>query len=663
VPDFVLDSSWVYHGRPGTDFEKIPGTSSELWSWTSQSPRGICLALPRWETLAVPEVAKAFGVICQGFDSSKACFWDNRLGSSPMEPPKQKVNPMVGDPGGAGYLLDSQIFVGGAELATNVRAGFSAPLICSDCHAGGNAFVVHPEDQAFEHLLQDTTRKRRMKTASRWYEPIVPSGWPRNLRRERRLAGTMSTASCAACHRVGHPEADELPEVSYALSGFCSVLRSATARPPVVGQFKQPTMPSPAPVSQAAHDQFKGHIDALDSWCNISAPTAKGQIVNSEAGYDDVGHISPPVVRSPLFTCGEGVEVGGFVPGAKVTLVVTSTSGASTTLSATTSDTDSRVDFALPQPLSGGDTVKATQEWNGISSGDSQPVIAADYPDNTGSLPAPTFDGDEVYSCTDSISVRSIPGSSITVTHQGVTGVSGAPGNGWLLVGVFSPAPWPTPWQNGDRFEAQARLECMSGGQVHSWVSPSTMLRVQPPPSVLNQPTFEPAQAYEGQTILGLRNVTYGSFSVVTRSVPAPAIGLGRTVAAPDGWGANLDVRTTPLGRPVALGERFTANASLSCSGLVSVSVTTPEVRPCSEMPPPEVAAPKDGDRFVIVLQSMPGARIRVFRGVNTEIGDGQGPVVGLSSPVMAGEDLKVTQTAGTCSNDLAFQIRVLGGM
>jgi hypothetical protein len=46
---------------------------------------------------------------------------------------------------------------------------------------------------------------------------------------------------------------------------------------------------------------------------------------------------------------------------------------------------------------------------------------------------------------------------------------------------------------------------------------------------------------------------------------------------------------------------------------------------------------------------------------VNTEIGDGQGPVVAF--PVIAREDLKVTQTVGMCSNDLAFQIRVLGGM
>ncbi len=360
-----------------------------------------------------------------------------------------------------------------------------------------------------------------------------------------------------------------------------------------------------------------------------------------------------------MFTCGGGVAVGGFIPGAKITISVTnSITGVVTTLSATSSEGASLVDFDLPQPLAQGDFVEATQDWNGLLSAPSARATAQDYPEVD--LPAPTFDGDEVYACADSLSVRATPGAAITVTHQGVGPTTATPGNGWFLIGVFSPAPWATPWQAGQAFEAEARLECVSGGQPRSWVSPKASLTVTTAPLPLKPPSWEPAQAYAGQAILGLRNVTYGAFSLVDRSSPMPAMSLGRTVPAPDGWGANLDVRLTPLGRVINANERFSAKASLSCPG-TSIVVSTPPVRPCSEMPAPEIAAPRVGAQSVIVLQAMPGARIRVFDASDAEIADGQGPVLRLTRPLGVGDVLRVTQTAGQCSNGKAFQIAALG--
>jgi hypothetical protein len=163
VPTNILDSTWVNHGFLRNVFE-TPSLDAELWSWTSTSPRGICLALPRWVPLASPGEAKALGVICQGFDSSKACFWDNLQN---QYPPRSAA-------GNAGYLLDSSLFVGGAALEGNAGQ-------CSDCHAGANAFAVHPNDPAFEDLILDQFREDMMKTASGWYEPIVPKGLANEL--------------------------------------------------------------------------------------------------------------------------------------------------------------------------------------------------------------------------------------------------------------------------------------------------------------------------------------------------------------------------------------------------------------------------------------------------------------------------------------------------
>jgi hypothetical protein len=89
--------------------------------------RGLCIALPR----RVPgtNIASAIGIICQGNNSSKACFWDTRAGSSVPVTPSSPI-PIVGAD-----------FVGGFDLVANGQG------MCSDCHAGENAFVVHPTSQ------------------------------------------------------------------------------------------------------------------------------------------------------------------------------------------------------------------------------------------------------------------------------------------------------------------------------------------------------------------------------------------------------------------------------------------------------------------------------------------------------------------------------------
>ena len=49
LPDTVLDETagWVNHGEVLDPFI-LDTFEAELWSWSSASPEGICLALPRW---------------------------------------------------------------------------------------------------------------------------------------------------------------------------------------------------------------------------------------------------------------------------------------------------------------------------------------------------------------------------------------------------------------------------------------------------------------------------------------------------------------------------------------------------------------------------------------------------------------------------------------
>jgi len=408
------------------------------------------------------------------------------------------------------------------------------------------------------------------------------------------------------------------------------------------------------------HSAYLADINAGRGWCLTTSPTATGSINGWEPGLDTPQHISPPVVREPVYTCGGAVAVGGFVPGAKVVLsVIEAATGSVTSLTVTATEADSFVNFVLPQPLNKLDRLEAIQVFGSVVSPASSQVTAQDYP--FPNLPPPLFDADKIYACADSLSVRATPGSAITVTRNGATPLTDVPGNGWLLAGVFSPAPWPTPWAVGDSFEAVAKLECRSGGQLLSWSSPKTSITVTATPTALQPPSFEPTQSYAGQRILGVRTVTFGAFSRLERV--SPTLSLGRTVSAPDGWGANFDLVTSPLGRPVVVGESFAATASMACSGgPPGITVSTPKVRPCAEMPPPEIAGPRVGARTVAVLRSMPGARIRVFDQRASEIGDGQGPVLALSRALVTRDVLFVTQTAGTCSTSSAFSIPALSG-
>lgn len=169
VPETVLDDSderWENHGVLAAPV--LEGLlDAEVWSYVSDpaegEPRGVCIALPRWNG---QDEAEFLGLICLGQDSSKVCFFDN--------------------PNGEYFsryqAIEIDDFKGGAELAGNGQG------MCTDCHAGENPFVVHPEEKPFDEFKIRVENPWPLS----WPEPIVSSTWIQNpppINRPARLGG------------------------------------------------------------------------------------------------------------------------------------------------------------------------------------------------------------------------------------------------------------------------------------------------------------------------------------------------------------------------------------------------------------------------------------------------------------------------------------------
>jgi hypothetical protein len=203
---------WKFRGILTEVF--IPGGQAEVFVFEDDSPRGVCIALPR----TVGNTITLLGIICQGNDTSKVCFWDN------ANVPKGAPVPLVN-------------FKGGKDL--------EGGDVCSDCHAGKNAFVVHPNTQVDLGPIQKPNA---------WYEPIVPDSWPQNPGPTALLDGIplgTGESACLACHK--DTVAGGLPEVSTELSGYCGVFENAVKK----------TMPPGNPGAPG----FEKHVQAIRAAC------------------------------------------------------------------------------------------------------------------------------------------------------------------------------------------------------------------------------------------------------------------------------------------------------------------------------------------------------------------------------------------------------------
>lgn len=599
VPDVMFGPGWKDRGEVVGEFLETGQTM--LLTWETAEPDGICLALPRYSS-ASDGTANVFGVICLGRQSSAACFWDNPTGNQ--------------------FQRDVQIpfsqFVGGVDLVANGQGE------CTDCHAGENPFVVHPEKKAFADILAETS----LMPLS-WHEPLVDAIWKQNPGPTTVLDAVSSDGRCDSCHRAGF--AGRFPAINQSFGGYCrTILDNAVRELPPGGKGTMPPF-------GADQSEFSAHIDALQDLCDLPDPS--GTVVDTDVA-DDPSLISPPKVIDPIYACSEVVGITASVLHAKVTVYVNGSA-----VSTREAFSPSMETFSVPA-LVVGDVIEADQIVDGVASVRSPAVIVRDHKlDYPAGLPAPQIAPPIVHECASTIAVAHVPGAKFTVYTNGADPRVNWGSPGGYTVGYPSGAPFAV----GDTFTAELEL-CADGSPL------SDKVEAKASPSSLPAPSFSPPQLYVGQELIGLSSLVHGADTTVFESgTPGD---LGRTGSWPVTWYPDFYL-PAGLGRPLALGDVLFAQQTLC---FPSPPNGTGETGDCTQLPPPLIATPWEGQTWVSVTDSVPGARIRVYDATNVELGDGSGTVVLLSRALTGSDVLTVTQSLqGKCNNGQGYQVGVQG--
>ncbi len=255
IPPNVGGPQWVNQGDiPKSRLFIVPSMDARVQTWVSPPPvlptdeaEGMCVALPRYITSGLIKTVQLDGVICVGKVSSKVCFWDNEKNG-------------VANTFTLGTTVPLLDFGGGTQLLGDINLGGGG--VCSDCHAGENPFIIHPDPPGTPPAMS-ITKLGALKALglptfpNNWYDPIVRTGdtklggaplpWPEN-------PGPMNgPADCTVCHEQGN--AGRFPHLSNGLQGYCgTILAQAITR----------TMPPGAPGS-LANDPA---VLAMQAWCN-----------------------------------------------------------------------------------------------------------------------------------------------------------------------------------------------------------------------------------------------------------------------------------------------------------------------------------------------------------------------------------------------------------
>ncbi|WP_337043827.1 hypothetical protein [Emticicia sp. 17c] len=598
VPREMFSGEWKFQGIIDNVFISR-GAQAELWLYESESPKGVCLALPRYPIRdgKVSDNATLFGVICLGTNTGKACFFDNPTGKTFKRNVRVSFNEWVG--------------------GTDLKLQESTGGMCTDCHAGENPYVVHPDKPPFAGIID------KLKSPV-WHDPLVDASWVHNPGPSVLLDAVDSDRKCTSCHTSR--SAGRFPEVSNRLSGYCSMVLANA-----VGSMPIRTMPQG---DLSGISFYMNHINALKNACG-AAPGDPGVVVKVNP-QEDPSFISPPIVFDPIYQCATTVAVRGVILNAKVNLYV---NGTLVRTISPARDPD-KTDFNGLPALRAGDKVKATQEFNGVVSGPSNEVTVKDYKaDYPSGLPAPTIDPSLVYECANVIAVRHVPGANVTIYSNGgspVTYIGG--GSGWT---IFSPSK--RPFSVGDKFTAEISL-CNDKSPISA---PVTAIAA---PASLGSPQFNPPAIIDGQELIALSGLTNGSVTTVT------VTGAGSAkFTMPISYINNFDI-ATKIGRKLRAGDVMTAFQELCIKG---PTTRTPEGSRCDALAAPKIAHPVVGSDVVVVTSSVPGARIRVYDGSGKEIGDGSGSIIKLSRKITGTDTLIVVQQVGECTSKEGYKVGV----
>lgn len=252
IPPSIGDLSpgaWTSMGFIPQAEQFIIGSPAEFRVF--ENADGMCVALPRYTNNAQTDVGLD-GVICLSSTTSKVCFWDNQMSGLTFQFPAGDQIPI----GAPDLTVDpsGRYQAGGAELV------ISAGGMCTDCHAGENPYIIHPNSNLGTVLMGSLATTLPTFAPNR-YDPLVPASWAQN-----QLSQAVDVPPvCAGCHTQTGP-GGRFPHLSTDLFGYCTeILPDAIAN----------TMPPGSPGSEVGTQA----IADLMFWCGqpVSAgPSNRG---------------------------------------------------------------------------------------------------------------------------------------------------------------------------------------------------------------------------------------------------------------------------------------------------------------------------------------------------------------------------------------------------
>lgn len=152
--------------QSGTD------TKVAIHEVTSGPQEGLCIGLPRTNG----SVTTLFGIICQSKQTGKACFWDNIDQSGRrLSGPEATLSLRISD------------LQNGDTLAEN----------CTECHRGGNAFLVTPGTPLAHPRRHPLVRYSPVSSQPAWANPAWHA--------EGSAGPTGDLRACATCHEIPQP--------------------------------------------------------------------------------------------------------------------------------------------------------------------------------------------------------------------------------------------------------------------------------------------------------------------------------------------------------------------------------------------------------------------------------------------------------------------------
>lgn len=479
IPPQWNGGGWTYEGDLSTNFLGF-GNPTQVWRADSASPKGLCVALPRFENA---NLISALGIICLGTESSNACFYD-------------AANV------GKDEKIDAVDLISGADLSNGV---------CTDCHAGENPYIVHPGGPL--DMWPDNRPQQ-------WHTPLIKPSWPQNPGPFGLLdlvdinpLPPDSDGSCFQCHsQSGNGRFPDVLALNAWRAGFDGNRSSYCTT--VLEQAVGNTMPGLG----SAYDK---HAQAMLAFCKQNPPPP-GEVPPPDT-TDDREVLGPPVVIGPLYACAEAVEVSGASYDAKLTVRINGADVASVAVTQ-----PSQMIVKVP-PLVAGQVVSALQEENGVVSAESEPETVIDHSVNYPSgLPVPEIDPTLIHECGRTIAVRHVRGAKVTVFTNGANAVTYTTGGDWTNV-----SPAIRPFNLGDRYSAQQSM-CSDMSDVSSEEAAVA------PPAPMPVPTIDPDPPLAGQEIIGLFNLPNGALTTVFET----AVGQLTQFSTAVNWHPEVDIAT-----------------------------------------------------------------------------------------------------------------------